>query len=86
MEEVHNMEVMVSSDEDRMEIDGGVCWSYWLGCISMLEHTYSLVARLLSPSQPPRTSNNLPFTGTLALPASFGGACLDKGVHELVAL
>ena len=38
----------------------------------MLEHTYSLVARLLSPSQPPRT-NNLPFTGTLALPASFGG-------------
>ena len=35
--------------------------------------TYSLVASLLSPSQPPRTSNNLPFTGTLALPASFGG-------------
>ena len=28
--------------------------------------TYSLVARSLSPSQPPKT-NNLPFTGTLAL-------------------
>ena len=46
--------------------------------------TYSLVASLLSPSQPPRT-NNLPFTGTLALPDLLVDI-LDKGVHELVAL
>merc|ERR1712051_877150 len=45
--------------------------------------TYSLVASLL-PFQPPRT-NNLPFTGTLALCALLVDI-LDKGAHELVAL
>ena len=49
--------------------------------------TYSVVARMplvYSFFAPPRT-NNLPFTGTLALP-DFLEDILDKGVHELVAL
>ena len=72
-------------DEDQMEVmvesAGHTGWD-----ASPSGDTYSLVASLLSPSQPPRTKQQLALHWNTGTASIFWWAILDKGVHELVAL